>query len=102
MHDGGNDDDDDYKDDDDDNMIPNQTLHNQASIRTNHDSIHFVHNNVVLISQMSCFIPGSTLTSTAYFLATHPEVQDRLTREIDELIETSGDEPLYEMVQKAG
>ncbi|XP_015747797.1 PREDICTED: cytochrome P450 3A41-like [Acropora digitifera] len=45
---------------------------------------------------------GNTLTCTAYYLATHPEVQDRLIREIDELKETSGDMPLYDMVQKAG
>ncbi|XP_068757722.1 cytochrome P450 3A24-like [Montipora capricornis] len=31
-----------------------------------------------------------------------PEVQDRLIREIDELINTHEDEPLYELIHKAG
>jgi len=44
---------------------------------------------------------GNTLTSTAYYLATNPDVQDRLIQEIDELVETRGDKPLYEVVQKA-
>lgn len=45
---------------------------------------------------------GNTLTSIAYFLAKYPEVQDRLIREIDELINTHGNEPLYELVNRAG
>ena len=54
----------------------------------------------ILISNNLLF-SGNTLTSTAYYLATHPDVQDRLIREIDELLETRGDKPLYEVVQKA-
>ena len=46
-------------------------------------------------------ISGNTLTSTAYYLATHPEVQDRLIREIDELMETRGNKTLYDVAQSA-
>lgn len=41
------------------------------------------------------------MTSTAYYLATYPEVQDRLIREIDELVESRGNKPLYDVVQSA-
>ena len=35
------------------------------------------------------------------FRSTHPEVQDRLIREIDELMETRGNKTLYDVVQSA-
>ncbi|XP_073242641.1 cytochrome P450 3A2-like [Porites lutea] len=44
---------------------------------------------------------GNTLTSIAYYLATHPDIQDRLIREIDEVLASSGDKPLYDIVQGA-
>ena len=43
---------------------------------------------------------GNTLCSTAYFLATYPEVQDRIIQEVDEALESSGSKPLYDVVQK--
>lgn len=47
------------------------------------------------------FLKGNTLTSIAYYLATHPDIQDRLIREIDEVLASSGDKPLYDIVQGA-
>ena len=35
-------------------------------------------------------------------MATNPDVQDRLIREIDELVESRGDKSLYDAVQSAG
>ena len=43
---------------------------------------------------------GNTLSSTAYYLATYPEVQDRITQEVDEALDSSGSESLYDVVQK--
>ncbi|KAL9960130.1 hypothetical protein ACROYT_G033539 [Oculina patagonica] len=45
---------------------------------------------------------GTTLSSTAYFLATHPDVQDKLIEEIDKADEARGDTPLYDYVQSIG
>lgn len=47
------------------------------------------------------FLKGNTLTSIAYYLATYPDIQDRLIREIDEVLASSGDKPLYDIVQGA-
>lgn len=43
---------------------------------------------------------GNTLSSTAYYLATYPEVQDRIIQEVDEALDSSGGKPLYDVVQK--
>ena len=43
---------------------------------------------------------GNTLCSTAYFLATNPDVQDRIIQEVDEALDSSGGKPLYDVVQK--
>ena len=45
---------------------------------------------------------GTTLSSTAYFLATRPDVQDKLIAEIDKADEARGDTPLYDYVQSIG
>ena len=60
-----------------------------------------ISSRVSILISINLLFSGNTLTSTAYYLATHPDVQDRLIREIDELVETRGDKPLYEVVQKA-
>ena len=41
---------------------------------------------------------GSTLSCMAYVLATHPEIQEKLLKELDEAVETRGDMPLYDFV----
>ena len=43
---------------------------------------------------------GNTLSSTAYYLASYPEVQDRIIQEVDEALDSSGSKPLYDVVQK--
>lgn len=43
---------------------------------------------------------GNTLCSTAYYLATYPEVQDRIIQEVDEALDSSGSKPLYDVVQR--
>jgi len=43
---------------------------------------------------------GNTLCSTAYYLATYPEVQDRIIQEVDEALDSSGNTSLYDVVQK--
>ena len=45
---------------------------------------------------------GTTLSSTVYFLATHPDVQDKLIEEIDKADAARGDTPLYDYVQSIG
>ena len=42
---------------------------------------------------------GTTLSTTAYLLATHPEVQERIIREVDEVLEARGEKSLYEVIQ---
>ena len=42
---------------------------------------------------------GTTLSSSAHFLATHPSVQDKLIEEIDKADAARGDTPLYDYVQ---
>lgn len=41
---------------------------------------------------------GSTLSYMAYVLATHPEVQEKLLKELDDALETRGDTPLYDFI----
>ena len=41
---------------------------------------------------------GSTLSYMAYILATHPEIQEKLLKELDQAVETRGDMPLYDFV----
>lgn len=42
---------------------------------------------------------GATLALAAYHLAHHPEVQDKLLREIDDAVRSRGDASIYEFVQ---
>lgn len=62
-------------------------------------------NNEEILAQSITFLvagfetTGTTLSSTAYFLATHPDVQDKLIEEIDKADEARGDTPLYDYVQ---
>ena len=41
---------------------------------------------------------GSTLSCMAYILATHPEIQEKLLKELDEAVEARGDMSLYDFV----
>ena len=65
-------------------------------------------NNEEILAQSITFLvagfetTGTTLSSTAYFLATHPEVQDKLIDEIDKADEARGDTPLYDYAQSIG
>ena len=45
---------------------------------------------------------STTLSSIAFFLATYPEVQDRLIDEVDNADQARGDTPLYDYVQRIG
>lgn len=45
---------------------------------------------------------GTTLSNTAYLLVDHPDVQERLTAEIDQANKNRGDTPLYDYVQRIG
>lgn len=42
---------------------------------------------------------GATLAFTAYYLAHHPDIQDKLLREIDDAVKSRGDESTYQFVQ---
>ena len=42
---------------------------------------------------------GATLAFTAYYLAHHPDVQEKLLREIDDAVRSRGDELTYKFVQ---
>ena len=42
---------------------------------------------------------GATLAFTAYYLAHHPDVQEKLLREIDDAVRSRGDESTYKFVQ---
>ncbi|EDO32658.1 predicted protein [Nematostella vectensis] len=42
---------------------------------------------------------GSTLSNTAYFLATHTDVQGKLIQELDEARKNRGDKTLYDLAQ---
>ena len=68
-------------------------------------SVKFIFNYIILIYAfwliVTFFLKGNTLTSIAYYLATHPDIQDRLIREIDEVLASRGDKPLYDIVQGA-
>ena len=62
----------------------------------------------VLIAQSITFLlagfetTGTTLSSTAFFMALHPEVQDKLINEVDKADQARGDTPLYDYVQSIG
>jgi cytochrome P450 len=43
---------------------------------------------------------GTTLSCTAYLLATHPDLQEKLIEELDKARKSRGDMSLYELVQK--
>ncbi|KAL1474527.1 hypothetical protein MTO96_020652 [Rhipicephalus appendiculatus] len=43
---------------------------------------------------------STTIAVTAYFLALHPDVQDKLRREVDECVATNGPEPSPDVVAK--
>jgi cytochrome P450 len=43
---------------------------------------------------------GNTMSNTAYLLATHPDIQEKLIQELDKARENRGDLSLYEFVQK--
>ncbi|XP_001622402.2 cytochrome P450 3A41 [Nematostella vectensis] len=42
---------------------------------------------------------GTTMSNTAYFLATHPDVQEKLVQELDKARENRGDMSLYDLAQ---
>lgn len=42
---------------------------------------------------------GATLAFTAYYLAYHPDIQNKLLREIDDAVKSRGDESTYQFVQ---
>lgn len=42
---------------------------------------------------------GATLAFTAYYLAHHPDIQNKLLREIDDAVKSRGDESTYQFVQ---
>ena len=71
------------------------------------DGVSKLSDNEIMAQSITFLLAGfettdSTLTNTAYFLATYPEVQEKLIEEIEKAEEARGSTPLYDHVQSIG
>ena len=71
------------------------------------DGVSKLSNDEIMAQSIVFLLAGfettaTTLSSTAYFLTTYPDVQDKLIEEIDKADEARGDTPLYDYVQSIG